>query len=310
MKQIFIPVFPGTNCEKETVSWITQNLDSEVCTVPQAIQKEKLAAVIVPGGFTFGDYLRAGALAAQSKTLDCIQDLRKKNIPILGICNGFQILCEAKVLPGALTKNTCKHHLHGPVSLRLSESMKAILSQTKAFSVWLPHLSEARLKNFFHEAQFPISCGMGAYLLPSKMRAQLNISLVQPESILSRFSQPDQTIDPAHSNSPNAPLSGRSLQNEGALFESCVAHDFVPFLHYINNEPGSSAAIAAVVSTDGLVLGMMPHPERASDALLGNDTGLIFLLGLSRSQNILVRPKSPLAAFAKKLTGETMHELN
>jgi phosphoribosylformylglycinamidine synthase len=88
------------------------------------------------------------------------------------------------------------------------------------------------------------------------------------------------------------------------LAKECSELNFVPFLHYVNNEPGSSAAIAGIISKDGLVVGMMPHPERASEGVVGNDCGLIFLLGLARSQNIRIRTASPLAHFAHKLTGE------
>ena len=294
MKQIFVPVFPGTNCEQETFAWVRKNLAAEVCSEPTQVSLDRLAGVLVPGGFTFGDYLRAGALAAQSKQLNFIRGLPGRNIPILGICNGFQILCEAKLLPGALTKNTCKHHLHGPVSLRLNSALTP-----RSTSVWLPALSQEQLSSFFESAQFPISCGMGAYLLPQNLRQKTGITLGEAPRLTHRFAKSKIAAEQIQKiNLQDAALSAQCQVGESG------SQPFLPILHYVNNEPGSSAAIAGIVSADGLVLGMMPHPERAADAVLGDDTGNIFLLGLSRSQNIPILPGSPLANFAKRITGE------
>lgn len=273
---VFVPVFPGTNCERETVQWLTRNLDVETTHTSEGCVPERLAAVVVPGGFTFGDYLRAGALAARSPALDLVRGAREHRVPILGICNGFQILCEARVLPGALMRNACKHHLHGPVQLELNEQ-----AADHARSCWLPNLKPGALTRCFQLARLPISCGMGAYVLPKAMRALGGIE---------EQGDRDQGRQTAPARAP--------------LAHHCAEHGFVPLLHYTNNLPGSSHAIAAISSADGRVLGMMPHPERASDLVLGDDSGLVFLYGLAQSQNLKVRAGSPLAAFVRRLSGE------
>jgi phosphoribosylformylglycinamidine (FGAM) synthase-like amidotransferase family enzyme len=298
--QIFVPVFPGTNCDAETTSWVTENLDAHVVhdTADPQFQLESLKAIVIPGGFTYGDYLRAGAIAAQSPALRACARARELGVPILGICNGFQILCESHILPGALTRNTCHHHLHGPVRLQLQ---KAILHhQGAASSPWLPHFSEDKLASFFSASRMPISCGMGAFVPPAasllrqewSMAAQQNAPLA--EGLTNRFSSHTQK---------EGGIIGPPVFSD-TVIQDCAAHGFLPLLHYVHNEPGSAFSIAAILSTDGTVVGIMPHPERASDLVLGEDAGLIFLLGLARSRAIAIRPNSPLASFSLALTGE------
>lgn len=298
--QIFVPIFPGTNCDAETTSWVTDNLDAHVVhdTEDPKFALESLKAIILPGGFTFGDYLRAGAIAAQSPALRACARARAQGVPILGICNGFQILCESHILPGALTRNACHHHLHGPVRLQLQRH--ALRQQGAAASPWLPHLSEDKLIQFFSSIRMPISCGMGAYVPPAGSLLRRNWSSLKKdkpvlsEDLSSRFSI---------SGKEETSCSGAPIFSAEVLTD-CVTQGFLPLLHYVHNEPGSAFAIAAVVSTDGKVVGVMPHPERASDLALGEDAGLIFLLGLARSAGVSIRPKSPLESFSLALTGE------
>lgn len=248
MKTIVIPVFPGTNCERETKAWCSQNLDVHVEFLElkrhESLSKEDIAAVVLPGGFSYGDYLRAGAIAARSAELRSIEFLARANVPILGICNGFQILCEAGLLPGALVKNTSFQHHHFPVELRFSDNLSSIKSP------WLHSTLFSALKSFV----LPMSCGMGCY--------------VPPQALTSA---------------------------EQDAFDAA----FVP-LRYSHNENGSWHSTAAVLSSAGNVLGMMPHPERASDAILGDDVGLCFLGALALNTSIPIRAASPLFHFLKR----------
>jgi phosphoribosylformylglycinamidine synthase len=271
---IYVPVFPGTNCERETIQWLSRNLEVTVLLRAEDVAANELSAVVVPGGFTYGDYLRAGALAARSSELDTVKKARSSGVPVLGICNGFQILCESGLLPGALMRNACKHHLHGPIELFLNENGFAA-----ATSPWLPSHSNQNLHRCFAAARLPISCGMGAYV-PPKATRRLSTTLAESQGGVSEDTVAKRFVD------------------------SCRDEGFLPLLHYRNNLPGSAHGIAAIMSADGLVVGMMPHPERASDEVQGDDAGLVFLYGLAQSRNLKVVPQSPLARFVRRFSGE------
>ena len=107
MKPIGIIVFPGTQCDQDTAKACHQaDKDSQFIWYQDSFDFKNFSALIVPGGFSYGDYLRAGALAARSPAVKSLTQANQKGWPILGICNGFQILCEAGLLPGALVQNT------------------------------------------------------------------------------------------------------------------------------------------------------------------------------------------------------------
>lgn len=296
MKTVYIPVFPGTNCEKETIAWVERNLEVGISTSAAGLVPESLAAAIVPGGFTYGDYLRAGALAARSEASRALVKAREARVPILGICNGFQILCEAKLLPGALTFNQCKHHLHGPVQLRMQSLALKESDRPNLFSSqWLPQVSPGLIETVLREAMIPISCGMGSYVPPASVRSLVRFREGDRPALEKRFfsSRTSESEDMEHFDAAELLASSR---REG----------FIPLIHYVNNEPGSFASIAGISSLDGTILGLMPHPERASDLILGDDSGLLFLLGLAQSRSLRIRRDSPLARFTKRFTGEEL----
>ncbi len=173
MKKTLIPVFPGTNCEKESLLWISSNLETNAEFLDLEKHSElaasKIDAIFVPGGFSYGDYLRAGAIASRSKEMCFIKEKSKEKIPILGICNGFQILCESGLLPGALVKNITRQHHHFPVSIKIDVNFldeKNI--QNKC--AWIPKFREKNLEKikdiFASEFFIPMSCGMGNWLPP------------------------------------------------------------------------------------------------------------------------------------------------
>ena len=117
MKKIGILQFLGSNCDQDVKNAFPEN--SEFIFYNDRFSINDYKAFIVPGGFSYGDYLRAGAVAAQSPAIKDLREASKKGIPILGICNGFQILCEARLLPGVLISNKDRRFIDEWVSLKL-----------------------------------------------------------------------------------------------------------------------------------------------------------------------------------------------
>lgn len=167
-------------------------------------------AVVVPGGFSYGDYLRAGAIARFAPVMTEVVGAAARGTPVLGICNGFQILCEAGLLPGALTRNVGLHFLCRDVWLRVASTATAWTTRFDADADLL----------------VPLKSGEGRY--------------VAPPSVL----------------------------------EMLEAENRVVF-RYLDNPNGSQHDIAGIASADGRVVGLMPHPEHAVEALTGpSDDGL------------------------------------
>jgi phosphoribosylformylglycinamidine synthase subunit PurQ / glutaminase len=172
-KKTLIPVFPGTNCEKESLLWISCNLETEAEFLDlekhSSLTASEIDAIFIPGGFSYGDYLRAGAIASRSKEMSFIKGKSKEGIPILGICNGFQILCESGLLPGALVKNITRQHHHFPVSIKIDPNFLDE-KNTQNKCAWLPQFSGKNLEKvkevFASEFLIPMSCGMGNWLPP------------------------------------------------------------------------------------------------------------------------------------------------
>ncbi|GAA1420802.1 phosphoribosylformylglycinamidine synthase subunit PurQ [Catellatospora coxensis] len=162
-------------------------------------------AVVLPGGFSYGDYLRCGAIARFAPVMETIADAARGGMPVMGICNGFQILCEAHLLPGALTRNQHLHFRNRDQWLRMENSSTA----------WTNHFTEGQ------EILVPVKNGEGCYVADRR------------------------TLD--------------ELEANGQI----VAR-------YIRGNPnGSTRDIAAIRNEAGNVLGIMPHPEHAVEALTG-----------------------------------------
>jgi phosphoribosylformylglycinamidine synthase subunit PurQ / glutaminase len=167
-------------------------------------------AVVVPGGFSYGDYLRAGAIARFAPVMTEVVDAARRGMPVLGICNGFQVLCEAGLLPGALTRNVGLHFVCRDVWLRVTSTATAWTSRFQ---------SDADLL-------VPLKSGEGRYVAP------------------------DGVLD--------------ELEGERRVV-----------FRYHDNVNGSLHDIAGVSSANGRVVGLMPHPEHAIEALTGpSDDGL------------------------------------
>ncbi|HEX8830715.1 MAG TPA: phosphoribosylformylglycinamidine synthase subunit PurQ [Longimicrobium sp.] len=222
--KIGVVTFPGSNCDYDCFKAVQEQMEAEPVYLWHGDHDlQGVDAVFLPGGFSYGDYLRAGAIAAQSPIMREVRAFAEAGGPVAGICNGFQILCEAAMLPGALMRNRSLKFRSRSVHLRVENTDT-------------PFTSEYSLGQVLH---VPIAHGEGCYFAD-----EATLDRVEGEGLVAfRYSAPDGTID-AEAN-PN----------------------------------GSARSIAGVVNERGNVLGMMPHPERAVDALLGSTDGL----GLFRS---------------------------
>ena len=214
-----IVVFPGSNCDRD----VHHILNDVIGISSQFVwHTEKTIddydALILPGGFSYGDRLRAGVIAAKSPIVDAIIKKADEGLPILGICNGFQILVEAGLLPGALVKND-----------KLKFSCKWL--EMEVLNVNTPFTNLFRLND---EIKIPIAHGQGRFVID------------------------DDKLNELHQNNQ------------------------IVFKYKDQNPNGSTEMIAAVCNKRGNVMGLMPHPERASESILSpnkinSNAGLIFL---------------------------------
>lgn len=211
-------VFPGSNCDQDTGNVISSLAHQPVTYLwHDSASLEGCDAILVPGGFAYGDYLRTGAIARFSPVMQSVKQFAEKGGLVLGICNGFQILCEAGLLPGALRRNAGLQYVCKQVYLR-TETNDSPFTQTLERGEVL---------------KIPIGHMEGNYVCDSPTLRQLK----EQDRIAFRYSTAEGEIT-AEAN-PNG-----SLEN-----------------------------IAGVLSEGRNVLGMMPHPDRSSEALLGSADG-------------------------------------
>jgi phosphoribosylformylglycinamidine synthase len=212
-------VFPGSNCDHDCEWVLGSVLKQKVSMVwhQETALPKGIDCVIVPGGFSYGDYLRCGAIARFSPVMKAVKEFAKKGGLVWGICNGFQILTEAGLLPGALIRNKSLHFLCKDIHVRVERNDSLFSSQAS------PKQS----------LRLPIAHGEGNYTCDE---ATLE-SLEEHRQILFRYCDADGIVTPQ------------------------------------SNPNGSLSNIAGILDKDGRVLGMMPHPERASEIALGNTDG-------------------------------------
>ena len=203
--------FPGSNCDRD----MAVAIELASGTTPHRVWHgdsalpDRLDLIALPGGFSYGDYLRSGAMAANSPIMRAIVAAAERGVPVLGVCNGFQILCEARLLPGALMRNAGQTFICRTVDLRVENADTPFTAGYEAGST----------------IRIPVAHHDGNY-----------------------FAE-DATLD--------------RLEGDGRVA-----------FRYLDNRNGSRRDIAGVLSDNGRVLGMMPHPERAVDAAHGGTDGL------------------------------------
>lgn len=214
-----IVVFPGSNCDQDCHHVATELLGCEADYVWHAETDLKGAdVVLIPGGFAYGDYLRAGALARFSPVMDSVAKFARAGGPVLGICNGFQVLLEAGLLPGAMRQNRGLRYVCRDVFLRVEN----------------PETPFTRLYRSGEVVKMPIGHMEGNYTAPPQVLEALEAE----GRVVFRYCDESGEI------------------SEGA------------------NPNGAERAIAGVCNEAGNVVGLMPHPDRCSEGLLGNDAGL------------------------------------
>ncbi|MDD5593211.1 MAG: phosphoribosylformylglycinamidine synthase subunit PurQ [Candidatus Margulisbacteria bacterium] len=207
-------VFPGSNCDQDCFNVVKDVLKQPVEYIwHHDVKLDHLDCLILPGGFSYGDYLRCGAIARFSPIMATVKKFADRGGRVIGICNGFQILTEAGLLPGALIRNQGVHFICKHIKIR-AENVKTPFTNK---------LKKGQILNI------PIAHGEGNY-----------------------------TCDPA---------------TLGAL----KRNKQIAFTYYGENPNGSTANIAGIFNQKHNVLGMMPHPERASESILGSADGLLIL---------------------------------
>ncbi len=216
-----IIVFPGTNCERDCAHVIVNVLGHSASLVwHEETDLSAFDALILPGGFAHGDYLRTGAIARFSPVMDSVAQFAAMGKPVIGICNGFQVLCEAGLLPGVLRRNKSQHFIcRVDARVRVENNANQFLHLTNVGDI----------------LQMPIRHGEGSYYADVETVAQLEAN----GQVLVRYCDANgQVSDAANAN-------------------------------------GSVNNIAGIMNVDGTVFGLMPHPEAASEALLGSTDGLL-----------------------------------
>ena len=211
-------VFPGSNCDHDAYHVISKHVGQPVDFIwHRDTDLSTYDAVIIPGGFSYGDYLRAGALARFSPVMSSVQEFAARGGFVLGVCNGFQILCEAGLLPGALIRNRDLHFICQHVNVRVETTETPFTHGLEAGGV----------------LSLPVAHGEGNYVCDDATLEELK----REDRIVFRYAD-----------------AGGQLTDEA-------------------NVNGSRESIAGICSRERNVLGMMPHPERACEDLLGSADG-------------------------------------
>lgn len=219
--RIGVVLFPGSNCEHDAVEAVDALGGKGDVVWHGATSLEGYDGVILPGGFAHGDYLRPGAIARFSPVMDAVVEFARAGGPVVGICNGFQVLTEAGLLPGALQKNRGLKFLCTTVDVRVETPNSALTSQAQAGQA----------------LRIPINHFEGNYTCDDRTLAQLR------------------------------------------------DEDRVVF-RYVDNPNGSVDDIAGICNSERNVVGLMPHPERACDPLLGSTDGVTLLRSLLAAASV------------------------
>jgi phosphoribosylformylglycinamidine synthase subunit PurQ / glutaminase len=221
-----VVMFPGSNCDHDTYHVVSKVIGQPVDFIWH--RQRSLGdcdAVILPGGFSYGDYLRTGAIARFSPVMGAIKEFASRGGLVMGICNGFQILCEAGLLPGALMRNKNLKFICGHLNIRVETTNTPFTNRCQRGQV----------------LSVPIAHGDGNYFCDAATLSELQ----RENRIIFRYSD-----------------ANGKLTNDG-------------------NPNGSLDYIAGICNRERNVLGMMPHPERASEQALGSNDGRIIFYSLA-----------------------------
>ena len=206
-----VVVFPGSNCDHDAWYSVSENLGQKAEFIWHEDNRlGDVDAVILPGGFSYGDYLRCGAIAKFSPVMNAVKEYAAAGGPVIGICNGFQILLECGLLPGALVRNRGLKFICRELPIRVETTNSPFTNAAEKGQI----------------LRIPIAHGEGCFVAD------------------------ERTLD--------------ELEAEDRIA-----------LRYMDNANGSLRSIAGVLSRERNVLGMMPHPERATDPLMGSSDGLV-----------------------------------
>lgn len=214
-----VVVFPGSNCDADMYHAIKDGLGEEVSYVWHAEKSlDGFDAVLLPGGFSYGDYLRCGAIARFANIMEAVKKFAQEGKPVLGVCNGFQVLLEAGLLPGAMKRNENLKFICRPVELVVENNETIFTTEYEKGQI----------------VTIPVAHGEGNYYCDEETLAKLKA-------------------------------------NKQIVFT------------YKDNVNGSLERIAGITNEQGNVLGMMPHPERAVECLLGSEDGLNLFKSILRN---------------------------
>lgn len=228
--KVGIVVFPGSNCDHDAWFAVSENLHHQAEFVwHESSSLGDVDAVILPGGFAFGDYLRCGAIAKFSPVMRAVKNFAHDGGLVLGICNGFQVLAESGLLPGALVRNSNLKFVCRTVGTE-------VITTNSPFT---HNAAPGQVLNL------PVAHGEGCY--------------VADESTLDELEREDRVM-----------------------------------LRYVDNPNGSMRNIAGIVNAERNVMGMMPHPERASDVLVGGTDGIVILDSM-----LTAHAKTPVLALSR-----------
>jgi phosphoribosylformylglycinamidine synthase len=223
--QVGVIVFPGSNCDHDCLHVISNVLGQQAVAVwHRETSLAGLDAVILPGGFSYGDYLRAGAIARFSPVMGALEQFAQAGGLVLGICNGFQILLEAGLLPGAMLRNRSLSFICKDIYVRVENADTPFTRRLKPGQV----------------LKLPIAHGDGNYYTDPVTLAGLRANA----QVVFRYCTPEGQVRPE------------------------------------SNPNGSLDNIAGLRSARGNVLGLMPHPERCAERVLGNEDGLLIFLSM------------------------------
>lgn len=230
-KKIGVIVFPGSNCDHDTYHAMKHVMNADTKFLwHKENNVEDVDLILVPGGFSYGDYLRSGAIAKFSPIMKAVKDFADKGKPVLGICNGFQILMEAGLLPGVTLHNKNLRYTCKSVHIRVENTR----------SVFTSGLEKNRV------LEMPVSHGEGNYFVDDAGLSSLE---------------------------ENGQIAFRYCDSEGNVTPEA-------------NFNGSVSSIAGVTNRGGNVLGMMPHPERAMEKLLGSTDGAAFFESILHEMSV------------------------